>query len=59
MTAMSRNPMNGWRWRCLYVAVSVVEGVVIADMAKRSVLPIVAICLVLCLVRLAVEAVQP
>lgn len=51
--------MTRWRWRCLYVAVSVIEGVIIADMAKRSVLPIVAICLVLCALRLAVEAIQP
>lgn len=59
MTAMSRNPMNGWRWRFLFIAISVVEGIVIADMAKRSVLPVVAVCLALCVVRLALEALQP
>ncbi|HEU0249729.1 MAG TPA: hypothetical protein VFR48_03295 [Solirubrobacteraceae bacterium] len=59
MTTVPRNPMNGWRWRCLYVAVSVVEGIAIADMAKRSVVPIVAVCLVLCAVRLGLEALQP
>lgn len=59
MTGASRNPLSSWRWRCLFLAVSVVEGIVIADMAKRSVLPIVAICLVLCVVRFGVEAQRP
>jgi hypothetical protein len=56
---LTRDPFNTWQWRVLYLAISVVEGVVIAVAAKRSIPLIVALCLALAVVRLGLEAVRP
>lgn len=51
--------LNAWRWRIIFLAFSAYEGFAIAVAAKRSIPLIVGICVVLCVVRLALEAIRP
>lgn len=51
--------LNTWRWRIIFLAFSAYEGFAIAVAAKRSIPLIVGICVVLCVVRLALEAIRP
>lgn len=51
--------MSTWRWRLSYLAFSVCDGVAIAIASKQSVPLIAGLCMALCVIRLALEAVRP
>jgi hypothetical protein len=55
---MTYKPLSSWRWRITYMAFSVGEGIVIALAAKRPIVLVVCLCLVLAAIRLSLEALR-
>lgn len=52
-------PLSSWRWRIAYVVFSVSEGVAIGLAAKRPIVLMIGLCLVLAAIRLSLEALRP
>jgi hypothetical protein len=51
-------PLSGWRWRIVYMAFSISEGVAIGLAAKRPIVVMIGFCMILGAIRLAFEALR-